>query len=75
MSVLEELLKKVPDSYPDFVLGMKSFLEDDGIEITEKMIKFMQDNPNATTSEIGEYHTSITDYPDIEFFDDSELVE
>lgn len=68
---LKDLLKDVPDSYPDFVNGMIAFLEDDA-EIAEKVIKYMQEHPGATTSEILEYHTSIDDAPEIEFIDDDE---
>lgn len=69
MSKLEKLLKNVPDSYPDFVIGMKAFLEGEE-ELTEKIIKYMQDRPYATTSEILKYHTSIDDSPKIEIVDD-----
>jgi len=68
-NTLEKLLKAVPDSYPDFVNGMTAFLEGEK-ELTKKMIKYMQEHPDATSSEVLEYHTSIDDAPDIEIVDD-----
>ncbi len=70
---LKKLLKEVPDAYPDFVNGMIAFLEGEE-EITEKIIKYMQEHPDATTSEILEYHTSI-DPTELEIVDDDELDE
>lgn len=64
------IIKKVPDAYPDFFNGMIAFLEDEE-EITEKIIKYINNNPNATTSEILEYHTSI-DPTELEIVDDDE---
>ena len=69
-NTLKQLLKKVPDAYPDFVNGMIAFLEDEE-EITERIIKYINNNPNATTSEILEYHTSI-DPTELEIVDDDE---
>lgn len=69
---LKKLLKAVPDSYPDFVNGMIAFLEDD-TEISEKIIKYMQEHPDATTSEIIKYHTSIDNSPELQIVDDDEL--
>ena len=42
-NTLKQLLKKVPDAYPDFVNGMIAFLEDEE-EITEKIIKYIKKN-------------------------------
>ena len=75
MGVLDELLRKVPDSYPDFVLGSKVFLEEDGEEVTKEVINFMQENPNATTSEIIAFHRTLVPEDDIIFVDDDELDE
>lgn len=68
---LEKLLRAVPDSYSDFVIALKAFCEGEK-EITEKVIKFMQDNPDATTSDVGEYFDSIADLPEIEIVDGDE---
>lgn len=75
MKILDELLRKVPDTYYDFVLGEKVDLEEEGEEITKKMIKFMQENPNADTSEILAYHTTLVPAQEIIFVDDDELDE
>ena len=72
-NTLKQILKKVPDAYPDFVNGMMALLEDEE-EITEKIIRYIKNNPNATTSEILEYHTSI-DPTELEIVDDDELDE
>ncbi len=69
---LEKLLKKVPDTYPDFVSGMLAFLEDDGKEITEKIIKFMQENPDAKTDDVISYHIEIAGLTEVEIVDDDE---
>lgn len=74
---LEKLLKKVPDSYPDFVSSLMTFLEDDGEEITKKIIKFMQENPDAKTDDIGAYHIELLGLTgkEMEIVDDDELDE
>ncbi len=72
---LEKLLKNVPDSYPDFVTGLMAFLEDEDDEHTEKIIKFMQENPDAKTDDIGLYHIELNGYPEVEIVDDDELDE
>ena len=51
---LEALAKQVKDSYDDFVIGLRADLSDEPDNL-DKMIKYMENNPNANTSEIIEY--------------------
>lgn len=49
---LRELLEKVPDPDPDFVLGvMLTFVDDK--QGQEKMIAFLKENPDATSDEVS----------------------
>ncbi len=73
-NTLKKLLKAVPDSYSDFVTGMAAFLEGEE-ELTEKMTEYMQKHPDASTSDIIKYHTSIDNTPAPEIVDDDELDE
>lgn len=70
--LLKKLLKNVPDTYSDFEMGIEFDCEEDD-EIANKMIEYMQNNPEATSSDILEYLISIEDLPEIEFVDDDEL--
>lgn len=51
--MLEKLLKKVPDSYPDFVHGVMLIAKRENI--TNELIDFISKNPNADSSEIFDY--------------------
>ena len=44
-------------------------------KISNQMIEYMQNNPNATSSDVLEHLTSLEDLPEIEFVDDDELDE
>lgn len=54
MEELIQLLERVPDTYEDFVLGVKRCLRDDE-ESLHKMIQFIKENPEKTSSDICEY--------------------
>ncbi len=47
------LLKQVPDTYDDFVIGVS--LEANRDNLTESIVRFIEANPEANTSEIAEY--------------------
>lgn len=48
--VLENLLKKVPDTYEDFVYGVLLCSKTE--EITDGLIAFMEKHPNANSSQV-----------------------
>lgn len=53
---LKALLENVSDSYEDFVIGgLRCAKKHKGA--TSKLIKFIEDNPTATTSDIIQYET------------------
>lgn len=55
-SKLKELLEKVSDSYPDFVsCGMSEAEESE--EFVDKVIAYIEDNPDSSTSDIIKYET------------------
>lgn len=56
---LRELLKKVPDTYRDFEIGTAHYARKFGYE--DKLIAYMEKNPNASTSEITLYQIQIED--------------
>lgn len=56
---LRELVRKVPDAYGDFESGVPHFAEKYGY--VDQLIEYMQNHPDATTSEIGEYTEKIED--------------
>jgi hypothetical protein len=52
--ILKELLEKIPDPDPDFVLGvMLTFADDRSGQ--DKMISFLRANPDASADEVSEY--------------------
>ncbi len=73
----KERLRKVPDFYSDFVIGMLAAFEQDDAEITKKMIEFMENNPDAHTDDIIGYHIDILGLTgtEMEIVDDDELDE
>ena len=55
---LRNLLESVPDTYPDFVLGvMLTFVNDKSGQ--NKMISFIKANPNATADEVSDYENKL----------------
>ena len=72
--LLKKLLKNVPDTYPDFELDVETDCEEND-KISNQMIEYMQNNPNATSSDVLEHLTSLEDLPEIQFVDDEELDE
>lgn len=54
MDELKQLLLQVPDCYSDFVYGVMAEARDYP-EHLDELIKFIKDNPEATTSDIGEW--------------------
>ena len=60
---LKERLKKVPDQYPDFVTGIISFIKQ--YPMTENdILKYLEDNPYATTDDIIEFTDSLFEVND-----------
>ncbi len=51
--MLEELLKRVPDSYSDFVHCVILIANKENIE--QELIEYISANPDADSSEISEY--------------------
>lgn len=49
---LKEFLLKVPDSYDDFVHGVCLAAKTD--DVISGLIKFMEDNPNANSSDVSD---------------------
>lgn len=49
--ILKEFLHKVPDSYDDFVYGVCLAAKTD--DVISGLIKFMEDNPNADSSDVS----------------------
>jgi len=59
---LRKMLENVSDSYSDFVIGtLLSFVNSK--ENQEKMIKFLEDNPDATSSDVCEYEAQLLRIP------------
>jgi hypothetical protein len=53
MDELKKVLESVDDCYEDFVVGVMSAAEDD--EDIEKIIVFIKENDEVTTSDVIEY--------------------
>lgn len=52
--ILKELLERIPNPDPDFVLGvMLTFADDRSCQ--DKMISFLRANPDASADEVSEY--------------------
>lgn len=54
MEELEILLKDISDSYSDFVVGVMAEARSSPEKLDE-LISFIKNNPEATTSDIGEW--------------------
>lgn len=54
MEELKELLLNVSDSYFDFVCGIMAIARDYPERMND-IIQFLKENPQATTSEVGEW--------------------
>lgn len=54
MEELKQLLLQVSDCYSDFVYGVMAEARDYP-ERLDELIQFIKDNPEATTSDIGEW--------------------
>ena len=63
MDRLIELLNNISDSYYDFVVGVANYakIKDDNCDA---MISFIENNPQALSSEVLEYMISRKDYYD-----------
>ena len=60
---LSERLKKVSDSYKDFVLGILRYA-DTSLEREKKIIKYLNENPDATSSQIVKFVIEQPDFHD-----------
>lgn len=63
---LDKLLRSVPESYDDFVLGMKLYVRNDE-EAKAKLIAFLKANPEASTDEVDDYAWEIGDQSSDEY--------
>ncbi|MDE6595480.1 MAG: hypothetical protein K2K44_05670 [Oscillospiraceae bacterium] len=54
MSELKSLLEKTSDSYEDYVIGVLCQARH-SIEIENKIIKFLKENPTANSSQVLDY--------------------
>ncbi len=68
---LDQLLRKVPEAYDDFVLGMKLYVRNDE-EAKAKLIAFLEVHPEASTDEVDDHAWEIGDQSsdDCEYEDD-----
>lgn len=57
---LRELLRRVPRYYEDFELGSILFVKNNP-EAMALLIKYLEEHPKATTSEVIGYTATITD--------------
>ena len=65
MEELRTMLKNVPDSYEDFVIGMMNYASFSE-ERKQKLADYLEKNPGADTSSIIRF---VSDSPD--FYDDA----
>lgn len=63
---LDKLLRNVPKSYDDFVLGMKLYVRNDE-KAKAKLIAFLKANPSASTDEVDDYAWEIGDQSSDEY--------
>jgi len=63
MEKLTELLNNISDSYYDFVVSVLNYAKRNN-KNTEAMIAFIENNPNALSSDVLEYMLSRDDYFD-----------
>lgn len=63
---LDKLLRNVPRSYDDFVLGMKLYVRNDE-KAKAKLIAFLKANPGASTDEVDDYAWDIGDQSSDEY--------
>lgn len=66
---LRKLLKRTPDYYEDFEMGVVSLVKNDYAAMAE-LIKYLKRHPNATTSEILAYAWEIGDQSSDEYEED-----
>ena len=68
-----ELLENVPDKYDDFIIGMKAEIKNN-YEIADAIIKFIEEDPARTTSDILGYLWEIDgrELKPLEIVDDEE---
>lgn len=48
---LHDLLLKIPKVYDDFVLGIEIIIQDN-VDVINKVVKYLEDNPEATKTEV-----------------------
>lgn len=53
MDELTKALKNVPDSYSDFISGVRSAIKSE--EDKQKVIQYIHENPDAQTDDVIEY--------------------
>ena len=63
MEKLTEMLNNISDSYYDFVVSVLNYAKRNN-KNTEAMIAFIENNPNALSSDVLEYMLSRDDYFD-----------
>ncbi len=56
---LRELVRQVPDNYPDFENGVPHFANKYGY--VDQLIEYMETHPEATASEVDEYIDDLED--------------
>lgn len=73
---LQELLKKVPDTYSDFEICVAHFAHKFGYE--DRMIEYLEKHPEASTSEVAVFEMKVEDElgipdDDIEGYEDEQV--
>ena len=65
MEELKTLLREIPDSYEDFVMGMMNYASYSE-ERKQRLLEFLRNNPGINSSSVIGY---VSDLPD--FYDDA----
>ena len=61
MEELTKMLNNIADSYYDFVLAVTQYAKRKP-ERLEKVLNYLKDNPNATSSDVVEFVSDQTDF-------------